>query len=175
MLCLLPTKHLCFDTRNIALRRSIYCMVEGCGTVRSVYIAICIAPRTNIHDYKSIFVGTSKESLFIGELSLDRLVKTLLKVLRICQNTEWNVLFQGNKTFGVFPYAREGYENLLKSVLLSTKKISWNKLPMVQGILPRHTKIVESVIKEKNYVPKLYVDTTLQYLDLEKVSTYEIR
>ncbi len=29
MLCLLPTQHLCFDMRNIALRRSIYSMVEG--------------------------------------------------------------------------------------------------------------------------------------------------
>ncbi len=29
LLCLLPTQHLCFDMRNIALPRSIHCMVEG--------------------------------------------------------------------------------------------------------------------------------------------------
>ncbi len=34
MLCLLPTQYLCFDTRNIALRRSIYCMVEGVSSPR---------------------------------------------------------------------------------------------------------------------------------------------
>ncbi len=32
MFCLLPTQHLCFDMRNIALRRSIHCMVEGLVT-----------------------------------------------------------------------------------------------------------------------------------------------
>ncbi len=31
-LCLLPTQHLCFDMRNIALRRSIHCMVEEVST-----------------------------------------------------------------------------------------------------------------------------------------------
>lgn len=72
-------------------------------------------------------------------------------------------------------YAVEGYESELKKVPLETKKIDWNKLPLLQGVLPRHYELMEEVVKTKGFSTKVYCDSTIQLLDPELVVDYDIR
>lgn len=72
-------------------------------------------------------------------------------------------------------YASEGYENELRHALLKTKVIDWDKLPLIQGILPRHYSLVDEIVQKKDLKSRVYVDTTVQLLSNEKALSYQIR
>lgn len=72
-------------------------------------------------------------------------------------------------------YAREGNEDLLKQVLLSTTKIPWDQLPFIEGIMPRHFSIIQDVVRRKQFEPKLYVASSVELLDRDKALNYEIK
>ncbi|XP_065207068.1 uncharacterized protein LOC135836269 [Planococcus citri] len=84
------------------------------------------------------------------------------------------ILNSGHRTFGVIPYAKEGYELQLKKVLMETKRIDWNKLPLLQGVLPRHYELMEDVVKEKGFTTSMYCDSTIQLLDPKLAADYDI-
>lgn len=74
------------------------------------------------------------------------------------------ILRSGHRTFGLVLFALEGYESELKNVLLTTKKVNWNELPVLQGVMPRHFDLVGDVVNRKGFGTSTYVESSLHFL-----------